>query len=295
MPPLADVPRLRLIIALVAVAHSWCGIVAFPAHSASVSPVGRTTDASFGSIGRRWYGEDASRLSGTALRQQVSANDGYYGGPDSSYIVRELSLYDQLEDIVDLASKALPERPDGIVAVAKFTSAQDPDCRAAEASYERLARDNPATIFLRCFREAEGAGSLFQRARVEVLPCFDVFYKGSRVARVDGPRYAELEDTINRYQLLKSDLDLFSESATDAAGRPRASPWGSGEGSSGFDAAKTPRTTASFIPGYDWNRKGGFFDEAATDMQKSMPGFGDDGDDDFERSYEDDWMPKIDD
>jgi hypothetical protein len=58
--------------------------------------------------------------------------------------------------------------------------------------------------------------------------------------------------------------------------------------SSSIDYTKTPRTTASFIPGYDWNLNGGFFDELATDMQKKA-GF------DFEESYENDWMPNIDD
>lgn len=205
------------------------------------------------------------------------------------------SLYEQLEDIVELASKPLPERPDGIVTIAKFTSANNKDCRATEASYERLARDNPATVFLRCFQEMDGADNLFQRARVEVLPTFDIFYKGNRVARVDGPRFSEVETVVNQYQLLNSDLDLFSESANDVvdvnsnSGRPQPSPWGQGSGgSSQVDFTKTPRTTASFIPGYDWNKKGGFFDELANDVQKNSEF-------DFEKSYEDDWMPKIDD
>lgn len=111
---------------------------------------------------------------------------------------------------MNLASKPLPERPDGIVAVAKFTSADNQDCRATEASYERLARDNPATIFLRCFKEFENAESLFNRASVGTLPCFDVFYKGNRVARIEGPRYNELESILNQYQIQNSDLDLFS-------------------------------------------------------------------------------------
>ena len=198
-------------------------------------------------------------------------------------------MYEQLEDIVNLASKSLPERPDGIVTVAKFTSANNKDCRATEASYERLARDNTATIFLRCFKEMEGSDSLFSRARVDVLPCFDIFYKGNRVARVDGARYNELETILNQYQILNSDLDLFSEDANqNNTPQATASPWGDGSSGGSSDYTKTPRTTASFIPGYDWNRKGGFFDEAANDIQKNS-GF------DFEKSYEDDWMPKIDD
>lgn len=110
----------------------------------------------------------------------MSANCGLSPLPISC-ISPSKSIYEQLEDIVNLASKPLPERPDGIVTVAKFTSSESPDCRASEASYERLARDNPATVFLRCFKEMDNAESLFLRARVEVLPCFDVFYQGMRV------------------------------------------------------------------------------------------------------------------
>ena len=107
----------------------------------------------------------------------------------------------------------------------------------------------------------------------------------------DGPPARRTADFLSG---ANSDLDLFGEAAGDDPGpdapggwasRPRPSPWG--EGSSASDMSKTPRTTASFIPGYDWNRKGGFFDEAANDMQRDS-GF------DFEKSYEDDWMPKID-
>ena len=45
----------------------------------------------------------------------------------------------------------------------------------------------------------------------------------------------------------------------------------------------TPRTTNRFVPGYDWNKKGGFFDEQGAK---------------FEQSFEDtfgNWIPNIDD
>ncbi len=218
------------------------------------------------------------------LQQQQSNDDNYYGSFDSSFIIREFSIYDQLEDIVSLASKPLPDRPEGIVVVAKFTSSTNSDCRATEASYERLARDNPATLFLRCFEEFEESQSLFNRAAVEVVPTYDIFYKGNRVARVDGQRISDLENVLNQYQYINSNLDLFSEDSKTS----QSSPWGDKGSSSSIDYTKTPRTTASFIPGYDWNMKGGFFDELATDMQKKA-GF------DFEESYENDWMPNIDD
>lgn len=85
---------------------------------------------------------------------------------------------EQLEEIVKIASQALPERPDGIVTVAKFTSASSTDCKATEAEYERLARENLATLFLRCFAEYENGDILLGQASVIVLPTFDLFYGG---------------------------------------------------------------------------------------------------------------------
>jgi len=85
-------------------------------------------------------------------------------------------------------------------------------------------------------------------------------------------------------------MELSSDSE-DSSPKHTASPWSQdsgGNGSSKVDFTKTPRTTASFIPGYDWDRKGGFFDETANDMQQNSEF-------DFEKSYEDDWLPKIDD
>ena len=86
--------------------------------------------------------------------------------------------YEQLEEIVKLAANPLPERPDGIVAVAKFTSAQLEECKSTEAEYERLARDNPATIFLRCFAEYQNSDILIGKANVQNWPTFDIFYQG---------------------------------------------------------------------------------------------------------------------
>lgn len=73
----------------------------------------------------------------------------------------------------------LPERPDGIVCVVKYTTSVRADCRATEAEYERLARDNPATLFLRAFSEYHDAHLLFGQADVTVWPTFDIFYGGT--------------------------------------------------------------------------------------------------------------------
>lgn len=85
---------------------------------------------------------------------------------------------EQLEEIVKLASQPLPERPDGIVLVAKFTSSLAPEAKATEAEYDRMARKNPATLHLRCLAEYENSHILFGQADVTVMPTFDIFYGG---------------------------------------------------------------------------------------------------------------------
>jgi hypothetical protein len=105
-----------------------------------------------------------------------------------------------------------------------------------------LARENPATIFLRCYEEYDNTHLIFGQVNVAVWPTYDVFYGGNRVARVEGPNIASLEDVLERFQFSNSDLDLFSEDA----GRRRQLQWGDGQMK---DMTKTPRTTARFIPG----------------------------------------------
>lgn len=158
-------------------------------------------------------------------------------------ILREFTTLEQLREIVDLSKLPLPERPDGIVTVAKYGGGN-------EDVYERIARDNPATLFLVC-----DDPSAIQTAQVAVQPTYDIFYQGNRVARALSE--PELRDLVNRYQFLNSDLDLFSEDA------PR--PW-----EQKIDLSATPRTTNRFIPGYDWNSDQGFFDATATKMENDF-------------------------
>jgi hypothetical protein len=185
-------------------------------------------------------------------------------------------MYEDLQEIVQLAAQSLPERPDGIVCVCKYTSAVRDDCRATEAEYERIARANPATIFLRCFAEYENAHLLLAQAQVTTWPTFDLFYGGNRVARLEGANYPELEELLQRYQFMNSDLDLFSERAN----QKRKLQWGDGKVK---DASRTPRTSNRFLPGYDWNSNRGFFDGFADKLQE-----------DFETQYEN-WIPNVDD
>lgn len=182
------------------------------------------------------------------------------------------STMEQLEEIVRLAAQPLPERPDGIVTVAKFTSATSNDCRMTEAEYERVARSNPASLFLRCFSEYENAAIVLGQAAVTVLPTFDIFYGGNRVGRVEGANYVEVEDLLQRYQFVNSKLDLFSEQSPKLWGDEKVR-----------NPARTPRTTNRFIPGYDWDRDKGFFDDLADKAQA-----------DFENQFGN-WLPNTDD
>ena len=190
-------------------------------------------------------------------------------------MVKEFNTYEQLEEIVKLAAQPLPERPDGIVTIAKYTTTTSSSSasRDTEAEYERSARQNPATLHLRCFAEYQDAHVLFGLAQVTVFPTFDLFYRGDRVARVEGANsMAELEELLDRYQFQNSRLDLFSEASPQ--------PWGDGTAK---DATSTPRTTNRFIPGYDWNKDRGFFDDAADKAAE-----------DFESQYGN-WLPNTED
>ena len=173
------------------------------------------------------------------------------------------SLYEELQDVVQLSAAPLPERPDGIVCVAKYTSAERDDCRSTEADYERLARANPATVFMRCYAEYENAHIVVSQADVTVWPTYDVFYQGRRVGRVEGNRITDVEELIDMHQFLNSKLDLFSEDADNA----KRLAWGEGKIAS---AMKTPRTTNRFIIGYDWDKDNSFFDDTAQKFEEDF-------------------------
>jgi len=210
------------------------------------------------------------------LKMVGDAQGNYYGEASGSYMVKELSLIEELEQIVQLASQSIPERPDGIVVVVKYSSASRAECCATEAEYERFARNNPASIFMRCMEEYEDAHLLLEQVNVRSWPTTDIFYQGNRVARIEGPDLGELEKVLNMYQFMNSDLDLFSEDAS----KKRGMQWGDGKAK---DMTKTPRTTARFIPAYDFDTDKGFFDEQGDKAQQS-----------FEDTFEN-WIPDIED
>ena len=71
--------------------------------------------------------EHLSRIYHPQRRQLFMVGDAqgdYYGESSGSYMVKELSLIEELENIVQLASQPIPERPDGIVVVVNLHQAQ---------------------------------------------------------------------------------------------------------------------------------------------------------------------------
>lgn len=194
-----------------------------------------------------------------------SSTDEYSYGSS----IKDVSAYEELENIIQLASQPLPERPDGIVSVVQYASMVEIDS-TSKGEYERMSRQNPATLFLRCYKEFEGADVLLGQANVQMLPTYDIFYGGIRVARVEGSSIQELQDVLDRYQLQNSSLDLFSGEGQLSWGEKR-------------DMAKTPKTTNRFVPGYDWNTRTGAFDEQASKVEQS-----------FEDTFGN-WLPNIDD
>jgi hypothetical protein len=108
-----------------------------------------------------------------------------------TYIIRPFGTFSQLSEIVSLTSMPLPERPDGVVLVAKYSSTSLPNCVATERQYEDLARANPDALFLRSYEEYEGFEALAGNQGVAVLPTYDFYFKGNRVARVEGNREGE--------------------------------------------------------------------------------------------------------
>lgn len=89
-----------------------------------------------------------------------------------------------------------------------------------------------------------------------------LFSPGNRVARVEGG-FTELQELLNMYQFQNSNLDLFSENADNA----KRLAWGDGKIR---DPMKTPRTTNRFIPGYDWDKDRGFFDDLGDKAEKDF-------------------------
>ena len=256
------------------------------------------------------------------LHSSFDSSDSSFTSPSSpqtAFTINEFSSASDLLDILTLSSQPLPNRPDGVVVVVKYTSLT---LSNTECDYLNLSRDHPDTIFLRCFKEYEGSQSAFSDALVSSTPTYDIYDSGRRVGRVVGEQLDEVDGWIRRFGYVVSKTDLFSEDA-DVKEQLK---WKNKKGGGG-----TPRTTGRFgefgsatlttaslsplscifvvppscsplflliltlsllaialtvtptVPGYDWDKKGGFFDETAENMEN-----------DFMDSFEN-WRPQTED
>ncbi|GMI44573.1 hypothetical protein TrCOL_g2362 [Triparma columacea] len=209
------------------------------------------------------------------LHSSFDSSDSSFTSPSSpqtAFTINEFTSASDLHDILTLSSQPLPNRPDGVVVVVKYTSLT---LSNTECDYLNLSRAHPDTIFLRCFKEYSGSQSAFSDALVSSTPTYDIYDSGRRVGRVIGEQLDEVDGWIRRFGYVVSKTDLFSEDADVKEQLKLKSGKGGGGG--------TPRTTGRFVPGYDWDKKGGFFDETAENMEN-----------DFIDTYGD-WRPQTED
>jgi len=169
-------------------------------------------------------------------------------------------------NIASLASRPLPNRPDGTLVCVLYSSAEDLSLQAINSDFDRLAEAFPDCIFLRCFKEYEGSMLTFATRQVASLPTFEFFYKGTRVAWTTGPNMNEVKEKIRQFGFVVSKTDLFSDSASSWTSSlkgvkgPEDSTkfvWDteadnaakSGRQASSSGPSSAPRTTMRFIPG----------------------------------------------
>jgi hypothetical protein len=171
------------------------------------------------------------------LHSSFDSSDSSFTSPSSpqtAFTINEFTSASDLLDILTLSSQPLPNRPDGVVVVVKYTSLT---LSNTECDYLNLSRAHPDTIFLRCFKEYSGSQSAFSSAQVSSTPTYDIYDSGRRVGRVIGEQLDEVDGWIRRFGYVVSKTDLFSEDA-DVKEQLK---WKSGKGGGG-----TPRTTGRF-------------------------------------------------
>ena len=190
--------------------------------------------------------------------------------------VRPFADHDELMSLVELAANPLPGAGEGVILVAKYSNSREEGRIVSEydkwgdaevvidEAYQQLAVENPSTIFLQCDVAFQGGKLAMAKAEVNVLPTFDIFCKGNKVGRVQGPEYNEIVGWLTRYGM----TSLSGETNQEAPNfvNNRVNPWGQRNENNN----KTPRTTASFIPGFDWDSPDGAFDQAGKQAEEQF-------------------------
>jgi len=179
--------------------------------------------------------------------------------------VQGVASESDLLGVVALASNPLPNRPDGTVVTIQYSSNDDYTCKTIDQEFDRLSIQHPDCVFLRCYKEYQGAPITMTSRGITNLPTFEVFYKGAPVAKVDGSRISEVQDYIKQFGFVVSKTDFFSSNSPyqEDGRRPQGrsgdenNPWDNAadaaarssrkEGSAG--PMKAPRTTQRYFPG----------------------------------------------
>ena len=101
--------------------------------------------------------------------------------------VKGVARNEDILNVVQLAKKPLPNRPDGVVVCVQYSSSEDFGCKATDDEFDRLSEKMLDCIFLRCYREYEGSAMTMALRDVTLMPTFEVFYRGDAVCKIAGP------------------------------------------------------------------------------------------------------------
>ncbi|EKX55415.1 hypothetical protein GUITHDRAFT_99193 [Guillardia theta CCMP2712] len=163
--------------------------------------------------------------------------------------IRDVAMESDILNIASLASRPLPNRPDGTIVCVLYSSVEDMSLQAINMDFERLAEVFPDCIFLRCYKEYEGSSITFATRQVVSFPTFEYFYKGTQVARTTGPNLNEVKEKIRQFGFIVSKTDLFSDSASSWSKQGIKEPQDPTKLAWDREADNAASTTMRFIPG----------------------------------------------
>ena len=164
--------------------------------------------------------------------------------------VKGVARNEDILNVVQLAKKPLPNRPDGVVVCVQYSSSEDFGCKATDDEFDRLSEKMLDCIFLRCYREYEGSAMTMALRDVTLMPTFEVFYRGDSVCKIAGPRINEVKERMQQFGFVVSTSDLFGQSSYSSDKAPPAAPPGAKKSKDPWDvmadeAARSSRTWAN--------------------------------------------------
>jgi hypothetical protein len=152
--------------------------------------------------------------------------------------VKGVASNEDIMNVVQLAKRAMPNRPDGVVVCVQYSSADDVTCMALDAELDRLSETHLDCIFMRCYTQYEGAATTMALRDISSVPTFEVFYRGDSVAKIRGSRINEVEQKLKQYGFVVSNTDLFGQSSYSQSqgAAPNQAGAGAGKAQDPWDA-----------------------------------------------------------